>query len=265
MNHNGVHLEGMILDMDGVIWRGKRLLPGVQAFLHAMHVHAMAYIFATNNSTSTAEEIAAHALQFGLHFDPKQILTSSLAAVSYMQSILSEGSRVFVLGESGLITAIEEAGYEIHSNAEDVEAVIVGLDRKVNWDKLSEACYAIAKGAKFIGTNMDPSLPTERGIAPGNGAILGAIEHVTGVAPVVLGKPEPYLYLKGAQLLGLEPESILVVGDRLETDIEGGKRARMATALLLTGISSLADVDQYSSKPDFVYDSMDKLKAALWH
>lgn len=264
MKHNGVRLEGIILDMDGVIWRGKRLLPGVKTFLHALQFHAMAYIFATNNATSTSEEIAAQALLFDLHLDPKKILTSPLAAVSYMQSKLQQESPVFVVGESGLVSAVEQAGYRIQSTAKDVEAVIVGLDREVNWDKLSEACYAIEQGALFIGTNMDPSFPTERGNAPGNGAILRAIEHVTGVAAVVLGKPEPYLYLKGAQLLSLEPESILVVGDRLETDIEGGKRAGMATALVLTGISSRAEIDRYPSKPDFIYETLDQLGAALW-
>ena len=264
MKLNGVEIEGIVLDMDGVLWRGTRLLPGVNAFLHALQTHALPHIFATNNATSTPEEIAAKALPFDLDLDPKKILTSSQAAVSYMKPIVEQNTKVLVLGESGLVSAVEQAGYLIQSTAKDVEAVIVGLDREVNWAKLSEACYAIEQGSLFVGTNMDPSFPTERGNAPGNGAILHAIEHVTGVAPVVLGKPEPYLYLKAAKMLNKKPESILVVGDRLETDIEGGQRAGMATALMLTGISSRADIDQYHSKPDFVYDTLDQLGAALW-
>jgi 4-nitrophenyl phosphatase len=133
------------------------------------------------------------------------------------------------------------------------------MDRGVDWNEMAEAAYAIGHGALFIGTNIDPSFPTERGLAPGNGAILKALEATTGIAPIIVGKPEPYLFLRALDRIGTSPGDTLAVGDRLETDILGGRRAGMKTALMLTGVTSLKALEGSDIRPDYVFNHLEEL------
>jgi len=142
-------------------------------------------------------------------------------------------------------------------------AVVVGMDRDLNWRKLVEAGLAIAAGAAFIGTNPDRTFPTERGLGPGNGAILAALETATRRPPVIVGKPEPPLFLEATSRLAVPPAETLVVGDRLETDIVGGARVRMQTALLLTGVTSAADLSGYEIQPDWIFEDLPALLQRL--
>jgi 4-nitrophenyl phosphatase len=138
------------------------------------------------------------------------------------------------------------------------------MDREVTWKKMEEAAYAIEGGAIFIGTNADPSFPTERGFAPGNGAILQALQVTTGVQPITVGKPEPYLFFQALELLGTSANQTLVLGDRLSTDILGGIKAGLVTALLLTGVTSGYDLQNSDCKPDFVFQDLNELIRSLW-
>jgi 4-nitrophenyl phosphatase len=253
---NPANIHGLIFDMDGVLWRGEQLLPGARELLVYLKESITPYAFATNNATKTAEQISAEGQMRGLPILPEQVFTSSMAAVSLAQSHLQEGAQLFVIGEGGLRQPLKEAGFELLPSAVGARAVVVGLDRDVTWDKLSEAAYAIQAGAVFIGTNGDLSLPTEKGFAPGNGAILQALEATTGISPTIVGKPDPSLFLGALKQVAANPEKVLVVGDRLETDILGGIQAGMLTALVLTGAASTLDIEQSSFQPDYVFTDL---------
>jgi 4-nitrophenyl phosphatase len=257
-------IQAFILDMDGVFWRGDSLIPGATAFMDELTMRRLPYMFVTNNATSTPNQISLRAKSHGISVSPDQILTSSQAALLLLQGKLPRDAKMFMIGESGLRNALQSGGFELLSSGEGADAVVVGLDRKVSWEALSEAVYAIASGALFVGTNSDASFPTERGFAPGNGAILAAIEKTTAVSPLVVGKPEPTLFLEAGAILGIEPKNTLVVGDRLETDIAGGQRAGMVTALVLTGVTAREHLKNSSVNPSFVFEDLAQLSDRLW-
>ncbi|OGO17926.1 MAG: hypothetical protein A2Z14_03065 [Chloroflexi bacterium RBG_16_48_8] len=256
-------LQGLIIDLDGVIWRGEKLLTGVLPFFNELHSRSIPYIFATNNATTTPRKLCQRAHGLGFEMREEQIITSSQAAVSLLCQQLQEGAAIYVIGEEGIQEALEAAHFQLTHSADHAQAVVVAMDRRVNWDKMAEAAYAIANGAIFLGTNSDPSFPTERGFAPGNGAILNALQLTTNVVPIVVGKPEPFLFLHALDHLGTKPEYTLVVGDRLTTDILGGINAGMMTALLLTGVTSPEALAESSIQPDFVYETLDVLVKSL--
>jgi len=256
-------IQGVILDLDGVIWRGEQLMVGVHSFLDVLHNHSLPYIFASNNPTKTPYDLCQKAHRLGFEIREDQIITSAQAAVNLLCQRFQEGTQIYIIGEVGIREAIVAAQFQITPSADHAQAVVVSLDRELSWDKMAEAAYAIENSAIFIGTNSDPSFPTERGFAPGNGAILNALEVTTGVAPIVVGKPEPFLFLNALDFLGTKPEHTLVIGDRLTTDIQGGINARMMTALILTGVTSREDFAKSTIHPDFVYDTLDDLTNAL--
>jgi 4-nitrophenyl phosphatase len=256
-------IQGFIIDLDGVIWRGDQLLPGVSTFFNELNRSHFPYIFATNNASTTPWKICQRAKGLGIEIQESQILTSSKAAINLLRQQLPEGAAVYVIGEEGIQEAIKNAHFQITHSADQAKAVVVGMDRKVNWEKMAEAAYAIANGAIFLGTNSDPSYPTERGLAPGNGVIIHALQLTTGKDPIVVGKPEPYLFLQAFDQLGTKPNHTLVVGDRLTTDILGGINAGALTALLLTGVTSIEDLETSSIQPDFVFETLEALVEAL--
>lgn len=249
--------------MDGVLWRGDQLLPGASEFLLHLTERSIPFAFATNNATKTVDQIAADGQMRGLSITAEQVFTSSMAALALASSHLQEGAPILIVGEDGLSQPMKDAGFKLLPSADGAQAVIVGLDRELTWDKLSEAAYAIQRGAVFIGTNGDLSLPTERGFAPGNGAILQALEVTTGISPIIVGKPEPMIFLEALRMIPADPENVLVVGDRLETDILGGIQAGMLTALVLTGATSSIDLEQSPVQPDFLFPDLIIMKQEL--
>jgi len=258
-------IQGMIIDLDGVIWRGETLLHGAVSLFKELNLRSIPYLIATNNASITPQSLSNRAHSFNLNIDQDQILTSSQAAVHYLQDQLPNDARIFVIGEEGIRSALEESSFKISNSSDGAQAVVVGMDRTVTWEMMAEAAYAIERGAFFLGTNSDPSFPTERGFAPGNGAILHALQITTGVHPVIVGKPEPYLFMQALEKLGTRPEETLVLGDRLSTDIEGGIRAGLLTALLLTGVTSAYDLQNSTLKPDFVFENLNDLIRGIWN
>jgi 4-nitrophenyl phosphatase len=254
----------MIIDLDGVIWRGDTLLDGAKSLFKELHQRNLPYMIATNNSTTTPENMWKQALSYGIEIQQERFLTSSQAAVDFLRDQLPNDAKVFLIGEKGLREAVEEGSYKITNTAEGAQAVIVGLDRNITWEKMAEAAYAIEAGAFFIGTNPDTSLPTERGFAPGTGAILQALSVATGVDPITLGKPEPYLFIQALKKLGTRKEETLVIGDRLSTDIQGGIGAGLLTALVMTGATSGYDLQNSTIKPDFVFENLNDLLRGIW-
>jgi 4-nitrophenyl phosphatase len=255
--------KALIIDMDGVLWRGRTFLPGVTEFFAYLRKRSIPFVLATNNSTVTPHGVADRLAQIDVEIQPGEVITSSLATAAYLQTRFSEGAKIHAIGETAVRTAISEAGFELSDDSDDVQAVVIGFDREISWEKLTRAALAIQKGALFVGTNPDTSFPIEHGQAPGNGAFVTALQVTTRVDPVIIGKPEPRLFEQAARHLGLATNGILTIGDRLETDILGAQHAGMATVLMLTGVTSPEEARTSQIKPDWILDDLPALTQAL--
>ncbi len=254
-------IRGYILDMDGVLWHGPEPLPGMQEFIQTLRQLDLPFVLATNNPSQRPEGFAAKARSFGLEFEDDQVVTSSLATVHYLKKNYPAGSRIHVIGEPALKDMVTEAGYERAD--EDVVAVVAALERGLTYDTLKRGSLLIQGGAEFIGTNADPSYPTEEGILPGSGTMVIALQAASGVDPKVMGKPNPGIFDLACARLGLPPDHIASVGDRLDTDIAGGLRYGTKTVLVLTGISTLEQARTGVIQPDWVFNGLPALTAAI--
>jgi 4-nitrophenyl phosphatase len=254
-------LRGLMIDMDGVLWRGDEALPGLVRFFAFLAERGIKYVLATNNASKVPEQYVAKLAGFGVEVDQECILTSGQAAAAYLGDVAPRGTRVYAIGEEGVQRPLRQQGFVI--SEEDAEYVVVGWDRKLSWTKLAAAALLIHAGARFIGTNPDKSFPTERGPVPGNGAQLAALEAATGVPPTVVGKPEPRMYAEALRRLGTKRENTAVLGDRLDTDILGARKAGLPSVLLLSGISTRNDLRGSPERPDLVCDGIDEL-TSIW-
>ena len=254
-------VRGLLVDLDGVVYRGDRRLPGAAEFFEYVREAAMPFLLITNNSTLTPAQYVDKLAKMGIPVVEEEALGSAGATAQYLRRTAPAGARVYVIGEHGLRSAIAEAGFEL---AEDgVEYVVVGLDRSFDYRKLTVAVRQVAAGAAFIGTNPDTSLPMPDGIIPGAATLQAAITTATGVQPLIVGKPEPTMLLMGAERLGCAPREVAMIGDRLDTDVVGGSRAGVLTVLVLTVVSTREDVDGSPIKPDLVFDDLPAVQAAL--
>lgn len=231
---------GLILDMDGVLWRDDSpigRLPDVFGRITAM---GLKFTLATNNSSKSVDQYQQRLEGFGVQVDPWQIVTSSHAVADMLVARFPERGDIFVIGEDGITQALEDKGFTIVPTDESTSAiaVVVGIDRKINFQKLKEATLLIGRGVPFYGTNSDLTFPTPEGLIPGAGSFLALITAATGTDPIVAGKPAPYLLELAIKRLGTSREKTLVVGDRLETDIAGGQAVGCPTALVLSGVST---------------------------
>lgn len=250
-------IKALVLDMDGVLWRSSQPVGDLAAIFHRIDELELKVICATNNSTSTPEQFAAKLQTMGVTLPPDQILNSAQAAAYYLKKLHPEGGPVFLVGEIGLQLAMQPHGF--WNTDRDVLAVVAGMDRQITYTKLSIASSLVRSGASFIGTNDDKTFPTPEGLTPGAGSILAAIEAASGFAPTVIGKPSPYLYQVALERLGTTAQETLAVGDRLETDILGGQRAGMRTALVLSGVSTREDLTRWPTPPDLVAADLTEL------
>jgi len=253
--------RNLIIDMDGVLWRGETALPGLQEFVDTLRNTKRRMVLATNNSSSTVDQYVNKLKRMGIHVEPEEILTSAQATGNYLHKIAPKKSRVFVIGSDGLINAIRD--HELILTEVDPDYVVVGIDKKISWAKLNTAVMNIRAGAKFIGTNPDSTYPTEHGIGVGNGAILAAIKVATDVSPLVIGKPETPIYEQALQRLKSNASDTLMIGDRLDTDILGAQRAGIATLLLLTGVTSLEMSKTSVIQPDLVLPGLPDVTSGM--
>ncbi len=255
-------IQHLIIDMDGVLWRGDEPMPGLSRFFTFLRQRGIAFTLATNNASQTPEDYAGKLSRFGVEVPLESILTSALVVARYLAEIASSGSRVYVIGEEGLRRALREQGFGLFDRDDrqrEADYVVVGWDRHLTWEKLSAASYSIHRGAAFVGTNPDVTFPTEWGPAPGNGATLAALRAATGVEPVVTGKPEPRMYEEALRLMEAAPQTTAMIGDRLDTDILGADRVGLTTVLTLSGISTADDVSTSSTRPDLVCEDINEL------
>jgi 4-nitrophenyl phosphatase len=251
------NVKALILDMDGVLWRGSEPIGDLPALFARTEELGYKVLFATNNSTGTIDFLHKKLLDFGIQNNVDQIINSSLALAHLLEKIFPDGGPVYILGESGLVNPLQKANF-FHAT-KDVLAVVVGLDRELTYAKLREANFLIRAGIPFFGTNPDRTFPSPEGITPGAGSILAALEASSGVKPEIIGKPYPYLFQTALGRLGTLPEETLVVGDRLDTDILGGFRTGCRTALVLSGVTTHAELHHWKPQPDLVAVSLTEL------
>lgn len=258
-------VQGLILDMDGVLWRDEQPIGDLASIFKQISQRELKVVLATNNSTKTVEEYLKKLIRFGVKLEKWQIVTSSLAAANYLERIYPKGGFVYVVGEEGLFSALRNKGYyPVESSQEgDVLAVVAGLDRSLTYEKLRKATKYIQNGARFIGTNSDHTLPTPEGQIPGAGAILAALQTATKQQPVIIGKPAPEMYRWAIELMGISPKDTLVVGDRLETDIAGAQALGCMTGLVLSGVATREEVSQWVPAPDMLALDLSTLLAEL--
>ena len=244
--------------MDGVIWRSDAPIGDLAAIFNRIRERGLKFVFATNNSTKTSAQYVSRLQEFGVDVDPWQVVTSSQAAAHDMAEHLPPGSEVFMIGEDGLRIPLEEKGFTVLSTSEapQAQAVVMGLDRSVNFEKLVEATLLVRRGTPFYATNADKTFPTPRGQIPGAGAWISVITTATSVQPIVAGKPFPFLMDLSMEKLGTDRNETLVIGDRLDTDIAAGQAVGCPTALVLTGVSTREQAESWSPKIDIVVDDL---------
>jgi 4-nitrophenyl phosphatase len=257
--------RAFIIDMDGVLWHGEQPLPGMQEFFTVLRERGLKFVLATNNAASTPDQYVAKLARMGVAVTREEVLTSSLATAAYLaERCESAQTKVFAIGEDGVQQALAEKGFSLRGLYEiDADYVVCGMDKGISWDKLATATLNIRAGAKFIGTNPDTSLPTERGITHGNGAILAAIQAGSGVAPITIGKPAPIMYQQAMACLQVDPAHTIAIGDRLETDILGAVNAGIRSVMVLTGISTQEEVEQESYGPTWIVPGLPEIIEAL--
>ncbi len=242
-----------LVDLDGVVYRGNELLPGAREFLLWLETTHKKYLFLTNNSFATGAQILAKLARMGIVAENTHLLTAGQAAVQNIARRLPGGS-VYVVGEAPLIELVEAQGLTVvPADSSEAEAVLVGLDRTFDYEKMACAANAIRSGALFVTINRDPVLPISGGFVPGCGSLAAAIESASGVSPEIVGKPEPMLLLEAMKLLGSGPDETVMIGDGLAIDILAGQRAGTHTLLVLSGSNSRTDAEQSDIKPDHIY------------
>jgi len=253
------NVKALILDMDGVIWKGDAPIGDLPATFKKIRERGLKFVFATNNGTKTPDEYQAKLKELGVEIHADQVVTSALGIAFLMAQKHPKGTKIFLIGENGMRAALEEKGFEILDveNAPQAEAVVMGIDRSISFQKVAEATLLVRAGRPFYTTNTDRTFPTPRGEIPGSGSWLSVVVSATGVEPTIAGKPFPYLMELALNRLGTTKEETLVVGDRLETDIAAGKSVGCPTAFVLSGVSKLEEAKDWN--PNIIADSLAKL------
>ncbi len=245
-----------LIDLDGVVYRGDELLPGAREFIRWLETTHKKYLFLTNNSFSTGEQVLAKLAKMGIVAESTHLLTAGQAAAQNIARRLPSGS-VYVVGETPMIELVKSQGLTVVPvDSAQAGAVLVGLDRTFDYQKMTRASNAIRAGARFVAINRDPVLPISGGFIPGCGSMVAAIECASGVSPEVVGKPEPMLLLEALKLLESKPDETVMIGDGLAIDILAGQRAGTHTLLVLSGSNSRADVERSHIKPEHIYTDL---------
>lgn len=258
-------IRGLICDMDGVLWRGSSPLPGLHELFSLIRDQDLAHVFVTNNSSRTPDEYVRKLAGMGVTTTPEHILNSAVATARHVAERYP-GAIVFSIGANGVREALAAEGLNHHDdlNIQTADVVVVGWDQQLTWKKLATATRLILAGAALVCTNPDLTFPLESALAPGNGAQIAALQAATGADPEIIGKPAPPLYQQALDRMQTDPDTTLVIGDRLDTDILGGVRLGMPTALVLTGISNRQELLESPIRPTAIFDDLAQLVTA-WH
>jgi len=252
------HIKALILDMDGVIWRSNSPIGDLPAIFNRVEARGLKYVFATNNGTKTPEQYVDVLGRLGVQVSPNQVITSALGVAHMLAQKFPAGTKAFMIGEDGIRRALEEKGFDLLSveNAPEAQAVVMGIDRGITFDKMREATLLVRRGVPFYATNPDKTFPTPRGEIPGAGAWISVITTATNVEPIIAGKPFPFMMELSLEILGTRKEETLVVGDRLETDIAAGQAVGCPTALVLSGVSTRVQAEAWEPIIDIIADDL---------
>ena len=245
--------KGFICDMDGVIYHGNKILPGVPEFIQWLKNEKKEYLFLTNNSGATPRELHQKLERMGLDVPEENFYTSALATAAFVKA-QAPGCSAYVIGEAGLLNALYDAG--IIMNDVNPDYVIVGEGKAYSLDTLTKAVNLVLKGAKLIGANSDVSGPIENGIAPACKALVAPIEIATGREAYFCGKPNPLMMRTGLKILGCHSDEAVMIGDRMDTDVISGMESGMSTVLVLSGVTSKEKLQKYAYQPDLVLDGV---------
>src|SRR5688572_19800809 len=245
--------HGFLIDMDGVIYRERQLIPGAERFIASLIDREIPFAFLTNNSQRTRRDVAMKLSRMGIFVDESHIFTCAMATARFLAA-QKPGGTAFVIGEGGLLQALHKNGYAVVDD--DPDYVVVGEGRTFNMEIVEAAVRMILRGSKLIATNLDPNCPTASGMRPGCGAIVAMLETATGLKAFSVGKPSPIMMRAARKELGLATDETIMIGDTMETDILGGVSLGYRTVLVLTGSTHRDDLVRYAYRPDHVLDSV---------
>lgn len=245
--------KNYLMDMDGVLVKGSTAIPGAAQFIDQLNAEETPYLVLTNNPMYTPRDLAHRLQSAGLAVPDERIFTSALATARFIDQQRPRG-KAYVIGESGLTSAIHDIGYVI--TEQDPDYVILGETHGYNFTQIAKAIRLVAAGARFIATNPDPAGPTEDGLVPACGAMAALMEKACGVAPFFVGKPNPLMMRTALNYLGVHSEETVMIGDRMDTDIVGAVSSGMQTILVLTGVTQAHEVDRFPYQPGRIVDSI---------
>jgi len=241
--------EGFICDMDGVIYHGNRILPGVKEFVNWMQRENKQFLFLTNSSEYSPRELQQKLARMGLDIDESHFYTSALATAMFLKKQMP-GCSAYVIGAPGLLNALYDAG--VTMNDVNPDYVVVGETSTYSFEKIQKAINLVLKGAKLIGTNPDITGPVENGINPATGALIAPIEIATGKKAYFVGKPNPLMLRHGLRKLNCHSQDIAFIGDRMDTDIIAGIESNVDTVLVLSGVTAIEDIENFPYCPRYI-------------
>lgn len=241
--------KGYIIDMDGVIYHGNMLLPGVTEFVEWLKAEKKAFLFLTNSSERAPRELQQKLARLGLDVDESHFYTSALSTAAFLKQQRPGGS-AYVIGEPGLVGALYDAGFTM--NEINPDYVVLGETRSYSFDRIEHAVALVRAGAKLIGTNPDITGPVEGGIIPACKALMAPIEMATGRTAYFLGKPNPLMMRHGLRMLGVQADEAAIIGDRMDTDIVAGVESGIDTVLVLSGVTSEHEMRKFPYRPLYI-------------
>jgi NagD protein len=253
-------IASWLMDMDGVLVHETAALPGAEAFLARLNELERPYLLLTNNSIYTRRDLAARLRASGLEVEEKSIWTSALATARFLEGQRPDGT-AFVVGESGLTTALHQAGYTMTDS--DPDYVVLGETRTYSFERITQAIRLIRDGARFIATNPDPTGPSPAGPLPATGSVAALVTRATGVEPYFVGKPNPLMMRSALNVLEAHSETTAMIGDRMDTDIVAGLEAGLETILVLTGVTLADEAERFPYRPSRIVNSVADLVGEL--
>jgi NagD protein len=256
MPHPVLAKNAFICDMDGVIYHGNKLLPGVTRFVTYLQEQKKPYLFLTNSSERSPRELSQKLARLGVEVPEAHFHTSALATAAFLAS-QKPGCSVYAIGDAGLLNALYDAGLTM--NDVNPDYVVMGESRSYGYEKVEKAIRLVLAGARLIGTNPDLTGPTEQGITPACGALVSPVELATGRKAYFVGKPNPLMMRHALKRLGVKREETVIIGDRMDTDIIAGIESEIDTCLVLSGVTALADVEKFPFRPGHIARGVDEL------
>jgi len=246
-------IRSVLMDMDGVLVHEENPIPGAPEFVQRLRERGMPFLILTNNSMYTPRDLVVRLRAIGIEVEPERIFTSALATARFLDD-QRPGGTAHVVGEAGLTTALHEIGYVLSERSPDY--VVLGETRTYSFEAITRAIRLIRAGARFIATNPDVTGPSTAGLLPATGAVAALITAATGVEPYFVGKPNPLMMRSALRAIGAHSESTIMIGDRMDTDIVAGLEAGMETVLVLTGVTTVDDIERFPYRPSRVVDSI---------